>query len=186
MIDRLYLRELVTFEEADIMFQKGLVVFTGPSGAGKSVLVSAILSGFGHHTPGTASLCELTVKRPDSLVSEVFELEDEITVKTLKKDKVRHYIDGQNISKKLLKELFTPYVQYLSVRDKDGFESDRLLKVIDASRSTREKEYKKLWKEYRKRYGVYRSQLAKLEHIRDDESRLAELIDFTTYEIEKN
>ncbi|MGC9350664.1 MAG: AAA family ATPase, partial [Sulfurovum sp.] len=106
MIERLYLRELVTFSEAEVEFEKGLVVFTGPSGAGKSVLMSAILSSFGHTTPGAAALCEVNLAKPEKMESEAYSLEEEVTIKTLKKEKVRHYIDGQNISKKALGELF--------------------------------------------------------------------------------
>lgn len=181
----MYLRDLVTFKEAEIAFENGLVVFTGPSGAGKSVLISAILSAFGHTTLGTASLCELNLSKPSSLISELYELDEEITVKTLKKEKVRHYIDGQNIPKKTLKTLFEPYVQYLSVRDKNGFESDRLTEILDASRSGREKEFKKMLKEYKKRFAAYRTQLTKLERIKEDEAKLAELIEFATYEVQK-
>lgn len=185
LIERLYLRELVTFDEAEVEFDKGLVVFTGPSGAGKSVLMSAILSSFGHNTPGVASLCELNLVKPDGLTSEAYELEDDVTIKTLKKEKVRYYIDGQNISKKALGSLFTPYVQYLSVRDKGGFESEKLLEMIDSSLLGKDKSAKKLFKEYKKRYRTYKAQLAKLTKIKEDEAKLAELIEFATYEVEK-
>lgn len=185
MIGRLYLRELVTFSEAEVEFEKGLVVFTGPSGAGKSVLMSAILSSFGHTTPGSAALCEVNLTKPESLESEAYTLEEDVTIKTLKKEKVRHYIDGQNISKKVLWELFAPYVQYLSVRDKGGFESEKLLAMIESALFAKDKTYKKLSKEYRKRYAIYKEQLHKLNKIKEDESKLAELIEFARYEVEK-
>ncbi|HEO97806.1 MAG: DNA recombination protein RecN [Campylobacterales bacterium] len=185
MIERLYLRELVTFSEVEVEFEKGLVVFTGPSGAGKSVLMSAILSSFGHTASGAASLCEVNLSKPESLESEVYTLEEEVTIKTLKKEKVRHYLDGQNVSKKVLRELFSPYVQYLSVRDKGGFESEKLLAMIESALFAKDKTYKKLSKEYRKRYAVYRDQLSKLNKIKEDESKLAELIEFARFEVEK-
>ena len=111
MIERLYLRELVTFDEVELEFDKGLVVLTGPSGAGKSVLMSAILSSFGHTTQGAASLCEVNLLRPTGLQSDAYELEDDLTIKTLKKEKLRYFLEGQNISKKVLAELFAPYVK---------------------------------------------------------------------------
>ncbi len=67
MIERLFLRELVTFDEVELEFSKGLVIFTGPSGAGKSVLMSAILTSFGYTTQGAASLCEVTLNKPSGL-----------------------------------------------------------------------------------------------------------------------
>ncbi len=185
MIERLYLRELVTFDEVELEFDAGLVVFSGPSGAGKSVLMSAILSSFGHTTQGAATLCEVSLQKPQTLQSDLYALEDELTVKTLKKEKLRYLIEGQNISKKALHEMFAPYVQYLSVRDKSGFESDTLIKMLDISLLAKNKSFKKLVKEYSKRYKNYKMKVQELAKIKEDEAKLAELIEFATYEVEK-
>lgn len=185
MIERLYFKELVTFDEVELEFDKGLVVFTGPSGAGKSVLISAILSTFGHSTQGAAALCEVTLKKPDTLKSEIYALEDEITIKTLKKDKLRYFVEAQSISKKALHEMFSPYVQYLSVRDKTGFESRTLISMLDSSLLKSDKSFKKLLKEYQNRYTNYKIKSAQLSKIKEDEKKLAELIEFATYEVEK-
>jgi DNA repair protein RecN (Recombination protein N) len=185
LVERLYLRELVTFKELELEFDQGLVVFSGPSGAGKSVLISAILASFGHATKGAASLCEVNLKKPSKLKSEAFLLEDEICIKTLKKEKLRYFIDGQSISRKVLSEMFSPYVKHLSVRDKGGMESSTLLEMIDRSLGAKEKTYHKSLKEYRKRYANYRQKLLQLEKIREDEKALAEKMEFARFEIEK-
>jgi len=185
LVERLYLRDLVTFKTLELEFEPGLVVFTGPSGAGKSVLMSAILSSFGHATQGSAALCEVTLSKPPKLKNEAYLLEEELSIKTMKKEKLRYFIDGQSISKKVLGELFSPYVHYLSVRDKGGFDSEMLLELIDSTLLAKDKTYKKLYKEYHKRYINYKEKLQELAKIREDEAKLAELIEFTTYEIEK-
>jgi len=185
LIERLYLRELVTFDEVELEFDKGLVVLTGPSGAGKSVLISAILGSFGHSTQGAASLCEITLSKPKNLTSELYELEDILTLKTLKKEKLRYFLEGQNISKKALNEMFSPYVQYLSVRDKGGFESESLISMLDSSLLSKDKSFKKLHKEYVKRYSNYKEKARELAKIKEDEAKLTELIEFATYEIDK-
>ena len=185
MVERLYLRDLVTFKTLELEFEQGLVVFTGPSGAGKSVLISAVLSSFGHATKGAAALCELNLQKPPRLKSEAFLLEDELSIKTLKKEKLRYFLDGQSISKKALFEMFAPYVKHLSVRDQSGMTSSALLEMIDRSLSARDKGFKKLRKEYRKRYEGYRHKLAQLEKIRQDEKALAQKIEFAQYEIDK-
>jgi len=185
LIERLYLRELVSFDEVELEFDKGLVVFSGPSGAGKSVLMSAILSSFGYTTQGAASLCEVSLQKPEALQSELYELDTELTIKTLKKEKLRYFIEGQNISKKVLTEMFAPYVQYLSVRDKSGFESDTLLAMLDNALLAKDKKFKKLLKEYRKRYANYKVKAQELSKIKEDEVKLAELIEFATYEVDK-
>lgn len=185
MIERLYLRNLVTFNEVELEFDRGLVVFTGPSGAGKSVLISAILSSFGHSTQGASKLCEVTVNKPTSLQSELYVLEDELNIKTLKKEKLRYFIEGQNISKKSLYAMFTPYVQYLSVRDKSAFESSTLITMLDSSLFADDKYFKKLSKEYQKRYANYKQKVLELNKIKEDEIKLAELTEYAEYEIEK-
>ncbi len=185
MIERLYLRELLAFDEVELEFEKGLVVFTGPSGAGKSVLISAILSTFGYTTQGAASVCEVGICKPQKLEHEAYELEDELTIKTVKKENLRYFIEGQNISKKTLQEMFTPYVNYLSVRDRGGFESEMLLGMLDTQLASKDKTFKQLLKEYQKRYHNYKQKALQLSKIKEEESKLAELIEFATYEIEK-
>ena len=185
MIERLYLRDLVTFDEVELEFDKGLVVLTGPSGAGKSVLMSAILSSFGYSTQGAAALCEVNLIKPTQLQSDAYELENNLTVKTLKKENLRYFIDGQNISKKALGEMFIPYVKYLSVRDRGGFESETLLEMIDTQLTGKDKTFKMLLKEYRKRYKNYKEKASQLSKIKEDEAKLAELIEYATYEVEK-
>ncbi len=185
MIERLYFRDLVTFPEVELEFDQGLVVFSGPSGAGKSVLMSSILSGFGYASKGAAALCEVTLSKPAKLKNEAFQLEDDLTIKTVKKEKLRYFLDGQNISKKLLGEMFSPYVKYLSVRDRGGFDSETLLQMIDTVLSGKDKVYKRSLKEYKKRYTNYKEKIAQLNRIKENEAKLAELIEFTTYEIEK-
>ena len=185
MIERLYFRDLVTFKEVELEFDKGLVVFTGPSGAGKSVLMSAILSGFGYSTKGAAALCEVNLFKPAKLKSEAFALEDDLTIKTLKKEKLRYFIDGQNISKKVLSEMFSPYVKYLSVRDRGEFQSATLLEMIDNMLIVKDKVYRKSLKEYKKRYINYKAKVDQLRKIKEDEAKLSELMEFARYEIEK-
>jgi len=185
LIERLYLRQLVTFDEVELEFDSGLVVFSGPSGAGKSVLMSAILSSFGHTTQGAAALCEVSVQKPKALQSETYVLEDDITIKTLKKEKLRYFIEGQKISKKALNNMFSPYVQYLSIRDKSVFESESLIKMLDTALLAKNKTLKKLFNEYSKRYKNYKIKVQQLHKIKEDEAKLAELIEFARYEINK-
>jgi len=184
MLKRLYLKRLISFDKLELELDRGLVVFSGPSGAGKSILMNAVLSSFGYRIP-EASLCEVLIDKPLSLNSESYSFDDEVVIKYIKKDKVRYYIDGQNISKKSLNEMFKPFVKYLSVRDKRTFSSEELINMIDNSLVSKDKEFKKLLREYKKRFANYKIKLAKLNKIKEDEIRLAELIEFATFEIEK-
>ncbi len=184
MVHRVYLRDLISFKEVELELERGLVVFSGASGAGKSVLMNAILSSFGYGMV-KARVCEVSIDRPKGLKSETYEFEDEIVIKSIKRDKIRYYLDGQNISKKKLNTLFRPFVQFISVRDKTIFSSRELIELIDKSLSSKDKNFKKIIKEYKKRYNNYKIKLKELEKIRSDELRVAELIEFTTFEIDK-
>jgi DNA repair protein RecN (Recombination protein N) len=185
LVTRLYLRDLLTFDEVELEFAQGLVVFTGPSGAGKSVLISAILSSFGYSVKGVAALCELQINKPKELQNEAYFLEEEIHIKTLKKEKLRYFIDAQSIPKKVLLSMFSPYVKYLSVRDQGGFDSSALTEMIDRMLATSDKAFVKMLKTYRKRYTHYRQKYEMLKTIQKEEKDLAEKIEFVQYEIEK-
>jgi len=184
MINRVFLKNLISFDEVELELENGLVVISGPSGAGKSIFMNSILSTFGYGT-AEASLCEVLVTKPKKLHSDVFEFEEEITLKTIKKEKVRYSVDGQNISKKALNGLFAPFVKFLSVRDKGGFESDTLIELIDSELLSKNRDYKRLYKEYQQRYANYKLKLTELEKIKSDEAKLLELIEFAEFEIEK-
>ncbi len=184
MINRVYLKNLISFSEVELELEKGLVVLSGPSGAGKSLFMNSILSTFGYGT-AEATLCEVLVTKPSRLVHEAFDFEDELTVRSIKKEKTRYSIDGQNISKKALNQLFSPFVQFLSVRDKSGFSSKDLLTLIDNNLIAKDKTFKKLLKEYKSRYEKYKVKLSQLEKIKADEAKLVELIEFTEFEIDK-
>jgi DNA repair protein RecN (Recombination protein N) len=184
MINRVYIKNLILFDEVELELEKGLVVLSGPSGAGKSLLMNSILSTFGYGV-ADASLCEVSISKPSKLKSESFELEDELILKVLKKEKTRYYLDGQYISKRTLNGLISPFIQFLSVRDKSKFESKYLIKLIDNALIAKDKNFKKMLKEYKKRYANYKIKLDELEKIKNDESKLAELIEFANFEIEK-
>ena len=184
MIKRLYLKELISFDSVDIEFDEGLVVLSGPSGAGKSLLMSSVLASFGIATT-EAKVCEIEMDIPHGFSTDLFDVEDDIVIRSIKKDRVRYYLNDQNISKKLLKDTMIPYVNYLSVRDSGGFSSEVLLDMIDSPLLLNNKSFGKMKKEYRKRYDIYKQKEQELEKIQNDEKRLAELIEFSIFEINK-
>ncbi len=184
MLKRLYLKNLLSFDELELNFENGLIVFTGPSGAGKSILMQSILANFGLGFL-EAKLCEIELKKPKELRAEDFELDDTLVVKALKKERARFYLNSQNISKKRLKELFAPYIYYLSVQDERGFESKDLIELIDNFISKDNLDYQNLLNEYKSRFEIYKKKLQELKKIKEDEKRVVELIEFAKFEIEK-
>jgi len=184
LIEKLYIKGLISFQEVDLEFDSGLIVLSGPSGAGKSVLMQSILSCFGHRI-AEAKLCEVTLSKPRNFKTKIYELDNELVIKGIKKDRIRFYLNNQNISKKSLQGLFSQYIYYLSVRDKSGFETSSLISLLDDAIIIKDKSHKALLKEYKKRYKNYSFKLNQLIKMRNDEKKLLELIEFAQYEIDK-
>jgi len=182
MINRVFIKELLSFDKVALDFDRGLVVITGPSGAGKSVFMGSILANFGLSSQ-EAKLCEVELKKPEALESNLFDLEDEIIIKAIKKDRARFFLNEQNISKKALKELFGKYVSYISVRDKSGFESSELISLIDSY--IKDKKFAKLKSEYSRNYELFSKKKKELKELEDKIKASSDRLEFLKFEIEK-
>ncbi len=182
MVERLLVREYLSFEEAVLEFEKGLVVFTGPSGAGKSILINALLALFGLR-PQEAKLSEMVVQLPLELERYGIEGQEEQIVRAVKKEKVRYFLNDQTISKKALSELFAPYVSYLNQKDLSFFESSHILSMLDDF--VRDPEYAKLLQELHDVYEEWKSKQEELEALEQKERTSQELKEFLEFEIQK-
>ena len=185
MINRIYIKDCLSFKEIDLEFNTGLNVFTGPSGAGKSILIQAILSLFAL-SDVKASLGEVLIS--DSKISdELYDLQsnDDIVIKTIKKEKVRFFINNQTISKKNLNTFSSKLIKHLNLRDTSDFESVKLLNFLDKvcykdykDFSSKKEKFDLLFKEA--------SKLQKdLNKIIEDELKIEDLKEFSKFEIEK-
>ncbi len=184
MIQRLFAKELLGFKELELEFSNGLVVITGPSGAGKSVLINSLLANFGLANQ-EAKVCEVTMHKPKELSSDLYDLEDEIVIKALKKDRVRYFLDGQNISKKSLKELFGEYISYISVRDKSGFENERLIAIVDSFIAKEDPDYHKILEKYKSKYALYIKKKEELSNSLNRVKDATQRVEFLNFEIDK-
>lgn len=184
MIERFYLKNCLSFDEVDIEFKKGLIVFTGPSGAGKSVLINSILALFGMKTP-CAKLSEITLT--DNLDLEPFgiEKEDLIIVKEIKKEKNRFYINSQAVPKRVLREIFKDRVGYLSQKDENIFKEQNILKIMDDVCSAKFSNFVNIKEGFLQTYKEYKEIFEKLNCVIEEEKRINELKEFAKFEIEK-
>lgn len=188
MIERVYLKEYVTFDEVelefseiDLEFSKGLIVFTGPSGAGKSILIKGILSIFGFF--------DLNAKFGEAIVDNKIELEeyglesDDILIfKQIKKNKNRFFINNQAVSKKVIKEISNKFIRYLSLREIKEFESKNILKVLDKmSNNIKVKEYEEKYKMYQS----LQNELLKINKLEKEAKEKKEFLEFELEKIEK-
>ncbi len=183
MINRVYIKDFLSFKEVDLEFDRGLVVFTGPSGAGKSILMEAILSLFGIKEP-KAKISEAILE--SSIIDEDFDINigDEIVIKELKKEKTRYLLNNQSISKKRLYSFSSILIKHLSLKDKSDFESWKLIKFLDIA-SLKNSNFKKIKQEFDSIYQELQKEKKELNKLIEDEKKVEDLKEFVKFEIEK-
>ena len=185
MITRIYLKDCLSFEEVDLEFKKGLNIFTGPSGAGKSILMQAILSLFAL-TEVKANIGEVLLN--DSKISdESYDLsyDDDIIIKSIKKDKVRYFLNNQSVSKKNLNDFSLKLIKHLNLKDTSEFDSFKLLDFLDKLTLQKKKEFKNIKEDFNTSYKKLVHVKKELQKILDDESKLEDLKEFARFEIDK-
>jgi len=183
MIERFYLKNYLTFQEAVLEFDKGLVVFSGPSGSGKSILMNAILSSFGFSS-GEASLAESSVTWQ---IDPNYGIEnDEINVfKQIKKEKSRYFINNQVVSKKNISLIASSHLKHLSLKDYSDFENDNLLEILDNKATLLSPKISKIKQELQKTYTLFKSKKHELQTILNEQKKVVDLKEFTAFEINK-
>ncbi|RXJ87892.1 AAA family ATPase [Arcobacter sp. CECT 8985] len=184
MINRIYIKDFLSFDEVDLEFDKGLVVFTGPSGAGKSILMESILSLFAIKE-AKAKLAEVVLN--SSIEDEDFDIkkDDEIVIKEIKKDKTRYLLNNQTISKKRLLNFSSLVIKHLSLKDKSDFESEKLIDSLDLLCSKNNKSFNSLKESFEKEFKNLSLLKKELKKLNDDEQKVEELKEFAKFEIDK-
>ncbi|EAI7262757.1 DNA recombination protein RecN [Campylobacter lari] len=184
MIESILIKENLGFKQAKLDLEAGLTVFTGLSGAGKSVLFKAILAAF--------ALSESEAKMVEILLNDELELDEfgieneELNVFKLLKDKSsRYFINNQLISKKNLALLSKKFVKYLSAKENNEFSNERFLNLLDFMQSKEDKKFQDFLNEYKNIYKEYMENKTKLEKIQEEEKKVEELKEFTSFEIQK-
>ncbi len=184
MIERLFIKNHLSFAECDIEFSKGLVVFSGPSGAGKSVLMQGLLSLFGYGDVH-ADIIEATLTSNLGLDAFGFEEEEPNIFKFLKAKNARYFINTQAISKKGMVELSRTFVNYLSVKDNSEFENSRLLGLIDGVCASKEPKHLEAVPAFEALFVEYKKLKDELESIEAEEKKVEDLKEFARFEIAK-
>ena len=185
MISRVYLKDCLSFEEVDLEFKNGLNIFTGPSGAGKSILMQAILSLFAL-TDVKANMGEVLLNN-SNISDEIYDLsvDDDIIIKSIKKDKVRYFLNNQSVSKKNLNDFSTNLIKHLNLKDTSEFDSFKLLDFLDKLTLQKKKEFKKIKEDFSIFYKKLVYTKKELQKILEDETKLEDLKEFARFEIDK-
>ncbi|WP_228568400.1 AAA family ATPase [Campylobacter sputorum] len=184
MIERLYIKDCLTFNEVDLKFSSGLNVFTGVSGAGKSVLFNAFLGAFGLKD-SEAKLAEANVDYKFDMMEFGLENDEINSFKMLKDKSVRFFINSQLVSKKNVASIAKEHIKYLNAKENGEFENDKLLEVLDAICMKKDLKYKEILVNFKVNYEEYSKILKELNKIELEESKIEELKEFAKFEISK-
>jgi len=185
LITRVYLKDCLSFEEVDLEFKKGLNIFTGPSGAGKSILMQAILSLFAL-TDVKANLGEVLLNN-SKINDEAYDLsfDDDIIIKSIKKDKVRYFLNNQSVSKKNLNDFSFKLIKHLNLKDTSEFDSLKLIDFLDRLTLKNNNKFEAIKINFNSLYRKLIEVKKELEKIYSDENRLEDLKEFAKFEINK-
>lgn len=184
VIERILVRKHLSFETCDLELSKGLVVFTGPSGAGKSVFMQALLSLFGH-AEVLAEMIECTLDEPLNLEEFGYEREETTVFKCVKSKSVRYFINDQSSSKKGMAQLSKNFLNYLSHKDANEFESSRLLTLLDGIASAQDASHTDKLNDFVECFIRYKNAKERLDALEHEERKVEELKEFARFEIAK-
>ena len=185
MINRFYLQDYLSFNQIDLEFDKGLIVFTGASGAGKSVLMSSILSLFGisDAKPNICEVCidELDINNEDYGITSI----EEFVIKQTNNKKTKNLLNNQTISKKQLKEFSKSFSKYLHLKDATDFKSEKIIEFLDFLAKKDNSKFSILLESFQINFKQLKELKLKLDKINKDEQELDDLIEYAKFEIEK-
>ncbi|MDD4856063.1 MAG: AAA family ATPase, partial [Sulfuricurvum sp.] len=184
MIERFYLKEFLSFKEAELEFKPGLIVFTGPSGSGKSILMRSILASVGLDSVD-ASVCESSVIW--QIDEEKYGIDNETTniFRHVKKEKTSYFINNQRASKSSMESISSGHLRHLSLKDYTDFDAASLIGLLDERISLIDDQHHASVKKHKEIFLEYKSLNDELKSIEDQEKKLVELKEFATYEIAK-
>ncbi|MDP1785585.1 MAG: AAA family ATPase [Sulfuricurvum sp.] len=184
MIERFYLKEFLTFKEAELEFKPGLIVFTGPSGSGKSILMRSILASVGLDGVD-ASVCESSVSWQINVDEHGIDNESTNVFRHVKKEKTNYFINNQRTSKSSMESISSTYLRHLSLKDYSDFEPTALISLLDERIALEYPEHLMCLQEHRAKFSEYKKLSDELKVIEEQEKKLTELKEFAAYEIAK-
>jgi DNA repair protein RecN (Recombination protein N) len=184
MIDSFYLKDFLSFKEAQLEFKSGLVVFTGPSGSGKSILMRSLLASVGLDSVD-AAVCESCVQwEIDEEKFGIFNEENNV-FRHVKKEKTSYFINNQRISKSSMELISSQHLRHLSLKDYSDFEPNALISLVDERIASHDNEHTGVVKQYSETFLQHKKQCDELAKIEESEKKLSDLKEFAQFEIAK-
>ncbi|MDA3076389.1 AAA family ATPase [Campylobacter sp. JMF_04 NA10] len=184
MLERVYIKNHLSFNEIELNFAPGLSVFTGVSGAGKSVLMNAILAVFGLKE-AEAKIIEADISHEFGLDEFGIENETPNNFRILRDKSVRYFINSQLISKKNLTKIAGEYVKFLGAKNADEINSASLLELLDFMICKNDSTHGANLANFRAKFSEFLRVQKELRKIEEEENKIEELKEFAKFEIEK-
>lgn len=184
LIRQIAIKNSSAFLEACFVPSEHFNVFSGASGAGKSVLMESILALFGLRECN-AQVLEATLELQG--ISPEFEglvEEGEVILTLTKKDKIRFFLNAQNIPKKRIQEIFAPFLKHLSTKS-EAISEESLFVVFDSFCAFRDSKYPSLLQSYKESFVQFQNSKLALKKLQDEALKVAELKEFVRFEIGK-
>ena len=184
-IQKITIKDSPTFKEAHFYPSQHFNVFSGASGAGKSVLMESILALFGLRETN-ATLLEATLELqgiPKDFIGLIEE--GEIILTLSKKDKIRYFVNAQNIPKKKIQELFSPFLKHLSTKSYDATSEQNLFCVFDSFIGSNNPKHGEILRNYKESFLQFNAAKNTLKALQDEALRITELKEFVRFEIQK-
>ncbi len=185
MINRVYIKNCLSFNEVNLEFKKGLNVFTGPSGAGKSILIQEILALFAFNdVKSELSELEFTNNSFEDATYGI-DIGDDLIIKNIKKEKARYFLNNQSISKKNLQTISSKLIKQLNLKDTSDFESQKIIDFLDRLSTKNSSEFKNIKDSFDGKFKDYFNIKKELDRLYEDEKKIEDLKEFARFEITK-
>ncbi|MCI5969411.1 DNA repair protein [Helicobacter sp.] len=184
-IQKITIKNSPAFKEASFYPSLHFNVFSGASGAGKSVLMESVLALFGLRETN-ATFLEATLDLQG--IPQEFEGlidEGEVVLTLSKKDKIRYFLNAQNIPKKKIQELFTPFLKHLSTKSYDAANEQNLFLTLDGFIQSKNQAYQQILQNYKESFLHFSEAKNTLKTLQEEALKVAELKEFVRFEIQK-
>jgi len=182
LIENFFAKDLLTFDEVSLEFDKNLIIFTGPSGAGKSILLNALLSLFGIKD-ALAANASASIDRQLGLEEIGIEEDEPNIFKFTRQKSTRYFVNNQQISKKALLKFSSNFIQYLGIRDLNEFNNENLLNILDKIIIKDDKNYQNEIEEFKEHYQELIAKEDELKKLIEKSKNLSDLKSLAEFEI---
>ena len=182
MIENFFAKDLLTFDEVSLEFDKNLIIFTGPSGAGKSILLNALLSLFGIKD-ALAANASASIDRHLGLEEIGIEEDEPNIFKFTRQKSTRYFVNNQQISKKALLKFSSNFIQYLGIRDLNEFNNENLLNILDKIIIKDDKSYQNELEEFKEHFQELIAKEDELKKLIEKSKNLSDLKSLAEFEI---